>query len=253
LIGGLCEVIERDSFMISWQARMGRKQIRRDTLSAQNIDLIQRLEATGVKITLFDLTMDNRVPAVMAVQTHDAHEMPAISLACSAALDAEEAVRKALEEITHTARWMFYLKSRNPDFDPGPGYQNVSGQEQHLIFWADHARRHLADFIFDNTESISFKEMESHGTGEPTQDLAVLVGLIKDTGHTPLAVDITPPDVAMTGLHVVRALIPGYHPLIMGYPIRALGGERLWSVPQALGYRGIDCKSGDNPIPHPFP
>jgi ribosomal protein S12 methylthiotransferase accessory factor len=52
---------------------------------------------------------------------------------------------------------------------------------------------------------------------------------------------------------VVRALIPGFNPLFMGHHIRALGGERLWSVPQKLGYSGVNRATGDNPYPHPYP
>jgi ribosomal protein S12 methylthiotransferase accessory factor len=100
---------------------------------------------------------------------------------------------------------------------------------------------------------VPFDSLPSPGTGNPAADLDLVVERIAATGHRPLAVDITPVDVAQAGLTVVRALVPGYHPLIMGYPIRAKGGRRLWSVPQALGYPGIDPATGDNPLPHPFP
>jgi ribosomal protein S12 methylthiotransferase accessory factor len=39
----------------------------------------------------------------------------------------------------------------------------------------------------------------------------------------------------------------------MGYGLRSLGGHRLWSVPQALGYPGVTPAGGDNPVPHPYP
>jgi ribosomal protein S12 methylthiotransferase accessory factor len=54
-------------------------------------------------------------------------------------------------------------------------------------------------------------------------------------------------------LKVVRAIIPGFHPLFMGHKLRALGGSRLWQVPQSLGYQGINRDTGDNPAPHPYP
>lgn len=253
VIGGLCEVVERDAFMITWQAGLGRARIDRMTLSPVNRALLARLEATGVTVTLFDLTMDNGIPAVMAVQTHDAPDMPAITFACSAALDGEEAVRKALEEATHTARWMFYLKHQHGRLDPGEAFVHVDGQERHLQFWADHDRRPLADFIFSGAATVSFDTLPALATGDPSRDLAILVDRIAATGHRALAAEITPPDVADAGLTVIRALVPGYHPLIMGYPIRATGGTRLWTVPQTLGYPGLDPARGDNPLPHPFP
>jgi ribosomal protein S12 methylthiotransferase accessory factor len=253
LIGGLCEVIERDAFMIAWQAGLSRAQIDRRTLSRRNADLLARLESTGARVTLLDATLDTGVPVVMAVQTHEAPDMPAITVAASAALSAEEAVRKAMEEATHTARWMFYLKGRLGPLDPGPDFDAVDGQERHLQFWAEHANRPLAGFLTASAERVAMADLPSPGTGDPQADLAMLTGRIAATGHRPLGVDITPPDVADAGLSVVRALIPGFQPLIMGHRIRALGGERLWSVPQALGLGGRDRAAGDIGLPHPFP
>ena len=71
---------------------------------------------------------------------------------------------------------------------------------------------------------------------------------IAATGHRPLLCELTTPDVAELGLAVVRAVVPGYHPLVSGHRYRALGGRRLREVPRRLGYR-----AGDNPLPHPYP
>ena len=253
VVGGLCEVVERDAFMITWQARLARRRIDPATLSPANAELVARLSTAGTAINLFDLTMDNGIPAVMVVQTHKSPEMPGIAFACSAALDAEEAVCKALEEATHTARWMFYIKQRQGRLDPGENFSNVDEQERHLQFWASHDNRRLADFIFANSEVVSFNELPNLGTGDPKRDYDLLIDRVQTTGHRVLAVDITPPDVADTGLYVVRVLVPGYHPLIMGYRIRATGGRRLWAIPQKIGFPRLNPAVGDNPLPHPFP
>ena len=84
-------------------------------------------------------------------------------------------------------------------------------------------------------------------------DLRVLCERIRAVNHRVLLVDLTSPDVRPLGLSVVRTVIPGFHPLCMGYKIRALGGRRLWEVPQRLGFAGIAPDSGDNPAPHPYP
>src|SRR6266487_1329103 len=39
-VSAICEVVERDAFTITWQAGMGRQQIRIDTLSERNRDLV---------------------------------------------------------------------------------------------------------------------------------------------------------------------------------------------------------------------
>ena len=55
---------------------------------------------------------------------------------------------------------------------------------------------------------------------------------------------MTTPEVGELGLRVLRAVVPGLHPLFYGFHQRALGGDRLRS---RLG------PAADNPHPHPFP
>ncbi len=66
-------------------------------------------------------------------------------------------------------------------------------------------------------------------------------------------VDLTTEDVRPLGLRVTRAVVPGFHPLVLGHRRRALGGRRLWEVPGKLGYPGRSPEQGDNPLPHPYP
>jgi ribosomal protein S12 methylthiotransferase accessory factor len=46
--------------------------------------------------------------------------------------------------------------------------------------------------------------------------------------------------------------VPGYQPLNAGHALRPLGGDRLYEVPQKLGYRGVARGSAGNTSPHPF-
>jgi ribosomal protein S12 methylthiotransferase accessory factor len=81
----------------------------------------------------------------------------------------------------------------------------------------------------------------------------VLVTKIQAVNERLLIADLTTPDVSELGFSVIRAIIPGFHPLHLDYGLRALGGTRLWEVPQQLGYPGITPETGDNPQPHPYP
>jgi ribosomal protein S12 methylthiotransferase accessory factor len=51
----------------------------------------------------------------------------------------------------------------------------------------------------------------------------------------------------------MRAVIPGFNPLFMGFPNRALGGRRLREVPKALGLKSALSDKGDIGLPHPYP
>lgn len=252
-LSAICEVIERDAFTITWQARLGRAHIKVETLSALNRDLVQRLEKIVSTVTLLNLTMDVGIPTVLSVLRSHVPEAPALVFAASADLNPEEAVRKSLEELAHTRRLAQLLKTNLPPCIPDPNFGNVVNQDLHVQLYCDHNNTHLADFIFESKQRIGFDEIENLATGDQEFDLRTVLERVEKVHHRVLVVDLTTPDVSETGLFVFRALIPGFHPLFMGHGIRALGGSRLWEVPQKLGYQGITKLSGDNPAPHPFP
>jgi ribosomal protein S12 methylthiotransferase accessory factor len=252
-ISAICEVIERDAFTITWQAKLGRTQIRVETLSDANYDLVQRFERVGGVVTLLNLTMDSGVPTIMSVLQHASPEEPALTLATSSELDPEQATRKSLEELAHTRRYMKQIKASMPRLEPDPSYENVVDQLTHLNLYCDHANSHLADFIFTSQERIAFEEIEDISSGSPDRDLRTLVERVESVGHQVLVTDLTTPEIQELGLTVCKAVIPGFHPLCMWHKYRALGGIRLWEVPQRLGYTGVTRESGDNPAPHPFP
>jgi len=251
-IGGLCEVIERDCFSITWQARLSRPQICQDTLSAANRDLLRRFEQVGYRVFLIDIRNESGVPSVMAVARHHGHFLPMV-VAASTALSAEEAIRKALEELAHTERYAFQIKGEVPPVEPDPEFDNIAGQVDHVNFWTNPEMTQHAEFLFSSSERCDWRDMENFDKGTPKASLAHLVERIGETGYRALVCDITSADVRQLGMVAVRALIPGYHPLFMGYHHRALGGKRLWCVPQQLGFPGLDQASGDYPFPHPFP
>ena len=252
-ITGICEVIERDAFTITWQARLSRPQLRVGTLSSANQDLVQRFAKAGHAITLLNITMDLGVPTVLALARGAAPEAPGLVAAAAASLDPEQAVRKSLEELDHTRAYCQKIKNEQPRLAADPNYEQVVNQESHLNFWCDSANAPHAGFLFASPERQAFSDLANLATGDPGRDLAVLVERVRAVHHQVLLCDVTTPDVSELGLAVVRALIPGFHPLAMGHHLRSLGSRRLWEVPRKLGYAGISPASGDNPYPHPYP
>lgn len=252
-VSAICEIIERDAFTITWQAMLARPQIRTDTLSHRNRDLVRRFDRPGSSVTLLDLRMDHGVPAVLAVLRSEAADLPALVFAAAAHLDPEEAIRKSLEELALT--WWFSrgIRAELSAFVPAPDWGNVTGLKHHASVYYRHANAGLADFLFRSPRRIAFDEIENVSSGGPERDLEILVQKVAALNHRILLSDVTTDDVRQLGLCVVRAIIPGFHPLFMGHRFRALGGRRLWEVPQRLGYKGITPETGDNPAPHPFP
>lgn len=252
--GGICEVIERDAFTIFWQAKLAPPQIRTETLSDENYDRAMRFERNGSRVTLFDITMDNGVCCVLAVLVGNSEKSPARVFAASADLNPEVAVAKALEELAHTRRYSFQLKNKMAPITPNyPDHEEVEGQVGHLLFYTNYENAKLADYVFSSKKKVDFSSLQNYSTGTAAGDLETLVARVKATGEEVYLCDLTSDDVRELGLSVVRAIVPGYHPLRMGHVMRSLGGTRLWEVPQKLGYKGITREEGDNPLPHPYP
>lgn len=253
-VSGICEVIERDAVMLTWQAMMSPPQIRVETLSDANYDLVERYERGGGKVTVLDITTDVHVPTVLSVLRYASSEQPAMVVAAATSPDPEEAARKSLEELAHTRRYSQQINLRLPRLVvDAPNHENVTGQIGHLNFWCDHANAHHAAFLFASKQRLEFDELPSLATGNPRRDVKALARAIESTGHRTLLVDVTTDDVRELGLAVMRAVVPGFHPLALGFPHRARGGRRLYEMPQKLGHKGITREAGENPIPHPYP
>jgi ribosomal protein S12 methylthiotransferase accessory factor len=248
------EVVERDAVLIVWQAMISPPQIRLETLSAHNYDLVKRFEAAENDVVMFDLSLDTGIPTILSVLRGRSPDAPALVVAAATSVDPEEAAEKSLEELALTRVYSHEMKTHAPPLvaDP-PQYTAVHDQRTHLHFWTDHAALPLADFLFASSARVDFDNITSLATGDPAGDVSVMVDRIRGVGERVLAADLTTDDVRELGFAVIRAVVPGFHPLHLGHPVRALGGRRLWNVPQQLGYPGIDPESGDNPAPHPYP
>ena len=252
-ISAICEVIERDAFTITWQAMLSMPKINLESLSEANLDLVHRFEQDRCSVTLLNITLDNCVPTILGILSGRSPELPSLVFAASSEASPESAVRKTLEELAHTRRYAKQIKDHFPPVDPNNDYASVTDQVSHLNLYSRHENAHLADFLFSSDELIDFSDIEALSSSDVEQTLDAILVRIQSTGHRVLLANLTTPDVGEIGLSVVRAIIPGYHPLFVGHRIRALGGERLWSVPQRLGYIGISRESGDNPHPHGYP
>ncbi len=251
-VSGICEVIERDAIAITWQAKLQRSHIRLDTLSPQNQELLSHMRRPGVSVSLLYLAMDHGIPVIFSMMRNTLPEAPALIVAAAAHLDPERAVQKSLEELAQFQPISQLIKSEHPAFDPGKDWEHVTDFESHANVYSYHSNLHYADFLLKRHGDMAFGDIPNPSSGNSADDLEILVDRIAAIKHHALIVDVTTDDIRDLGLWVFRALIPGFHPLFVGHRFRALGGTRLWEVPQKLGYLGIMRSQGDNPAPHPF-
>jgi ribosomal protein S12 methylthiotransferase accessory factor len=252
ILGGIGEVVERDSFTMMWQGRLSFPQIRVETLSERNYELVRRFERVGHEVHLLNITSDLRITVVLGVARHDRPGIPPIVFAASASADPEDAVRKALEELAHTRRYMVEIQGWGETFDPGERFENVVEQITHLRFWGDRDRARLADFATASDDRVDFRELPDLSRDDPEEELRAVRDRLEQSGFRCYVADVTTPDVGDLGISVVHCVIPGLHPFFIGHRRRARGCPRLYEAPQRFGFRPL-APGADNPLPHPYP
>ncbi|HZH13079.1 MAG TPA: YcaO-like family protein [Archangium sp.] len=254
-LSGLCEVVERDAFTLTWQARLSAPRIDPLTLPPSGQDLLRRYAEVGLEVQLLDITLDIRFPTVMSIALGESPASPAVAVAAATDPSAEVALIKSLEELAHTRKFAKQLMEYTP---PVPveleqGHPHVEDQKHHLRLYCPQESKPFISFAWASPELRRFPDVVDHGHLRPDEALKALVREVGQAGMDVIVCDLTTPDIAALGLHVVRVVVPGMNPLFMGHKNRALGGRRLYEVPQRFGHRGIERGHPDNPYPHPFP
>lgn len=257
-LSGLSEVVERDAFTITWQARLSRPLLRPESMPPSVQDLLRRFYEADLDVKLIDITTDARIPTIMTIALGESEAAPALALAAATDASPEVAAVKSIEELAHTRKFAKQLMDYTPELpvQVGEEHPKVVDAPTHLRFYCPQSSLEYASFAWASRETRDFGEVidrTADTSEDPRAQLRSLVEGLADIGLEALACDLTTPDIAVLGLHVLRVLVPGMHPLFMGHRNRALGGRRLYELPRKLGHAGIEPGEGDNPYPHPFP
>jgi ribosomal protein S12 methylthiotransferase accessory factor len=251
-LAGLYDVIARDAAALFWQTATPPPRIRVETLLESTRGLLARFAAAGAGVAILDVTTNNRVPSFVAVATSEEPERPAYAFAVAADLDPEAAIDGALINLAETRRLASAAMRQRPPPSPAYDWEDVTDWADHLTFAAVHANRRACDFALSSEDRRDIADYDRAATGEADAELETVLARVLATGCRAYAANLTSEDIGALGLSVVRVVVPGYQPLLAGHRARALGGNRLYDVPQKLGYRGIFRGSTGNSAPHPF-
>ena len=124
--------------------------------------------------------------------------------------------------------------------------------EDHMTFYSDPDRMRELDFLL-HAPAKATADVSTRFERGPLDELAVVLRSLQQRSLDAIVVDLTLPEIASAGLHVVRALVPGLIPLTFGQRFVAKGGARLYQVPVSVGYRATALREDElNPAPHPF-
>lgn len=259
---GIMEVVERDSFLMTWYAQLNLPRL--DPASAEDQELqlmIERMRAVaGYDLYLYNSTMEHGIPSICAIAKN--RKKKGLNLICAAGahLDPVRAVKSAVHEL---AGMMLTLdeKLETNQKEYSRMLQDsslVQQMDDHgMLYGLPQAEERLNFLLNDHrplrTFAAEFKWESSHM--DLTDDLLDILDAFRQINLDVIVVDQTTPELKRNGLYCVKVLIPGMLPMTFGQHLtRVTGLDRVLRVPMELGYSKQPLTFEQlNPYPHPFP
>jgi len=262
ILHGIFEVVERDSFLLTWYARL---QVPRLDYSSSGdselILMIQRLKAvTGYEVSLYNTTMENGIPSIWALAKGRAEQGVNLICAAGAHLDPIRAAKSAIHElagmITTAER---KLKERRQEAkDMLDNSFLVEQMEDHSLLYSLPQAEERLQFLLDERNPVRTFAEEFHilpWQEDLTEDLKQILRVFRSLQMDVIVVDQSSSEILRNGLRCVKVLIPGMLPMTFGHHLTRLNGlNRVLEVPMKLGYVNHRLAQQElNPYPHPFP
>jgi ribosomal protein S12 methylthiotransferase accessory factor len=253
VLGGLCELMERDALLIAWMNRLPAREIDLSRSGAAAADIAKHYRRLSVEVRAFLMPSDLPAAVVMAVSIDSDPERPAQVIGMGCHLDPAIAVIKALYEMCQGRPSEAKRFADKPPRERLKRYEDVQTLDDHSAFASQPERRHEFEFLWARGTKVGIEELTNPATGNVERDLDHTARALTALGCRAAYVDLTLPDVAPYGIHVVRTIATGLQPVHFGHGTERLGGRRLFEVPQKLGFADRPRTVDDlNPCPHPL-
>lgn len=259
---GIMEVVERDSFLLTWYAQLPLPRL--DIRSADDKELelmVDRIrEVAGYDVFFYNSTMEHEIPSVWAVAKN--RRAKGVNLICAAGAnpDPVRAVKSSIYELAGMmVRHDEKLEEKRQKYeemlkDPFA----VRTMEDHgLLYGLREAEERLNFLLNDHRPLRSFAEdfKQPPANTDLKDDLQDILQRFRQLDLEVIVVDQTTPITKRNGLFCFKVLIPGMLPMTFGHHLtRVKGLERVLKVPMKLGFikQPLSFKQL-NPYPHPFP
>ncbi|WP_042461349.1 TOMM precursor leader peptide-binding protein [Neobacillus dielmonensis] len=259
---GIMEVVERDSFLVTWYAQLPLPRL--DPYSANDKELelmVDRLrDVAGYDVYFYNSTMEHGIPSIWAVAKNRSSK--GVNLICAAGASPDP-VRAAKSSIYELAGMMVrhdekLEKNRKQYEEMLKNSFAVRTMEDHGMLYGLREAEERLNFLLDVTRPLrtfaeEFKQPPFHA--DLRDELQDILQTFRQLDLEVIVVDQTTPVTKRNGLYCVKVLIPGMLPMTFGHHLtRVKGLERVRQVPMKLGFTKQPLSYEQlNPYPHPFP
>ncbi len=253
ILSGLCEVVERDAFMIFWYhwLRVASIDLTSD-VSAEVRETLSRYRDVPAQLFCSNITTDLGIPVVLSLLLSYAPGRPTAVIATAADSDPGKAINKALIELAANnvaVRWLSEERARR-GVPPIP--QAITTQEDHGLLYAQPHVAGLLEPLVRSHVVLHFRDLPGAATLDLKQLIESYVDRFATMGLEVIVVELTAPMFKELGFNVVKVLVPGLQPIDFA-GIRHYGGKRLYEAPRRMGYSNSALNPSElNHFPHPF-
>ncbi len=255
LLRGIYEVIEREAFIVNYLNMLSREKVEIEKPIINKINKIYR--DYNLELHVIDITTDIPVYTFLAVIVDKTGKGPAISVGAKTSHDPIEAFIGAVEEAQPSRAWIRDLM-KNPKMKDKikklrnkNNWKNITTFEERGLLWSNYKMIAHLRFWIRNPKAKKLNSLKSTFKSRAEKKLSKLIKILKRKEMEVIYVDLTTPDIEILGFKVVKVIIPQMHPLYFDERFKYLGGERLYKIPEYLGYQP-KSENELNKVPHPF-
>ncbi len=237
---GICEIIERDAFMITYLNKLERKNVDLNKSGLELKKLYQLYSRYNLELYVIDITTDLDIPAMMGLVIDRTNIGPAVSVGLSADVDPIKAAIKSAQEALHPRPWHRRLMAKS-DYN-----HDLNSFEGRAMYWSDSRMIRKINYLLDNEKIILKRNIRKFTM---KNKINFIFKKLKKNNFDAYVVDVTEENVKKYGFWVTKTIIPKLQPVYLDEKYRYLGNRRLTEVPKKLGFETLD---NFNSIPHPF-
>lgn len=232
----LREVVERDSFMITWLHRLPVPTLDLDSIDMPDVKAwLADLDGEGSRARVLVTTTDFGIPSFAVAASDSRPGRPAFHLTLAAHPDPRRGLRQAVEEAAMTRLDLTY-RVREGLVKSRATMEEITEMQDHAEYYLDPSHLAPLEWLLRPTPSIRLDEIPSAGSDDVWSEVTTMVDGIAKAGYDTLYVDTTPPDLREAGWAAAKALVPGSVRHEYGHGVRYLNCPRIYDAPARMGH-----------------
>jgi len=246
-LSAIFEVVERDSFMLTWKLQLSGVRIEMDSITNEDLrELYSHIKKYMVgedELFIYDISKTEGVHTVLTFFRNNLPDAYGIIVSAASNTDIEIALLKSLEELCQSQAFA-YSTIMTDDTIKHLHIEDVNSLHKHFFYYSTCRHNGNINFISASNKSVLLSKLRKESSS--THGFNHVINLFRKNNQSLYISDVTKPEIEGIGFKVLKAIIPDYLDLDIDYNLRQLKYNRLKMFQEMNS-----AKLNNNP--HPFP